>query len=188
MPIPFRDADEIEELGHAAYLRIVAMPDGSGRLGALFTVNARGEPVEFTYNRIDTPHAFLWRADDVLRFAARKLTASLLELCPEAPRLILCRAEEVGSEVFGREIRVSVPVCRVAPTVKPASHWASEAPDAIEADELLNLFWIPAKPPDDAPERRLLNELVARGLALEPFDRALRGLSEAYQLEFTGGT
>lgn len=52
MPIPYRDVDDVEELGLAAYLRIVAADDRSGYAGALFAINARGEPIEFTYNRI----------------------------------------------------------------------------------------------------------------------------------------
>lgn len=183
MPIPFQDAEEIEELGNAAYLRIVSQDSEMNWLAALFTINARGEPVEFTYNRIETPHTFLWRAEQVRRFAARKLTTSLFRLCPESPRLILCMANEVGSELFGRDIRTSVPVCRVAPATVSASYSAAEEADTLTTGEPpLNLFWTPAKPPDDSPGRRLLNELVSRGLAVEPFERALRGLREVYRV------
>lgn len=97
MPIPFRDANELEDLGTAGYLKIKQMPDVSGYLGALFLTNARGEPIEFTYNRIKTPHTFLWRNDDIRRHAARKLTASLLSLCPKIPRLLLCLAVRANS-------------------------------------------------------------------------------------------
>src|SRR3990170_2610973 len=102
MPIPYRDIDDIEELGLAAYLRIVAAGDKSGYAGTLFVINAHGEPIEFTYNRIETPHTFLWRQDDIRRHAMRKLTASILSLCPKTPRLILCLAEEVKSELFSK--------------------------------------------------------------------------------------
>ena len=78
MPIPYRDADDLNELGTAGYLKIEPSSVGSGYLGALFLINARGEPIEFTYNRIDTPHTFLWRQVDIRRHAERKLTASLL--------------------------------------------------------------------------------------------------------------
>ena len=182
MPIPFRDAVEIEELGYAAYLRLVSEDAGAGWVGALFTINARGEPIEFTYNRIDTPHSFLWRAQEVRQSAARRLTASLLTLCPEPPKIIFCLAQEVGSELFGRDLEVSVPVCRIAPTVVSVSYWATETADSLNATEPLNLFWTPAKPLDDSPERRLLNELTTRGLAMEPFDRTLIGLREVYKI------
>ena len=98
MPIPYRDADDLNELGTAGYLKIEPSSAGSGYLGALFLINARGEPIEFTYNRIETPHTFLWRQADIRRHAERKLTASLLLVCPRTPQILLCLAEEVGSE------------------------------------------------------------------------------------------
>src|SRR5215510_7627040 len=131
MSIPFRDADDLDELGTVAYLKIEPVADGSGYLGGLFLINARGEPIEFTYNRIDTPNTFLWRQEDLRRHAARKLTASLFSLCPRTPRLLLCLAQEVGSELFCQDLQVSIPVCRIA--------LASEVPtvSAAETKEVL---------------------------------------------------
>lgn len=180
MPIPYRDADGLNDLGAAAYLKIQPWSDGSGYQAALFLINARGEPLEFTYNRIETPHTFLWRQDDVLRHSARRLATSLLSLCPITPRLILCLADEVGSDLFCRDIRVSVPVCRIASAIKPASYSADEAMDTIQTSEPVNLFWFPGKPQDDSVELRLLHELTDRGLLAEPFARAAVGLCEVY--------
>src|SRR5713101_1981129 len=129
MPIPYRDADDLDELGTVAYPTIESLTDGSGYVGALFLINARGEPVEFTYNRIDTPQTFLWRQDDLRRHAARKLTASLFSLCPRTPRLLLCLAKEVGSELFCQDLQVSIPVCRIAPMSAVVSPAEAEAQD-----------------------------------------------------------
>lgn len=183
MPIPYRDADQLDELGAAGYLKFETDSDGSGYQGALFLINARGEPIEFTYNRIGTPYSFLWRRDDIRRHALRKLTASMLSLCPKIPRLIICVAEEVGSELFCQDIQVSIPTCRVAPAIKPASYRGSEVQEALEAAEPMNLFWYPGKPSDESVELRLLRELVSRGLLLEPFDRASIGLREVYSVK-----
>ncbi|MBI2908741.1 MAG: hypothetical protein HYX92_13955 [Chloroflexi bacterium] len=180
MPIPFRDADELDDLGLAGYLKIQAAREGSGYLAALFLINARGEPIEFTYNRIDAPHTFLWREEDIRRHAARKLTASLLSLCPRTPRLILCLAEEVASELFCQDIQLSIPVCRIAPAIKAVPYSATEVLDTVEAEAPMNLFWYPAKPLDDAVELKLLDRLMACGLLAEPFERALIGLKEVY--------
>jgi hypothetical protein len=180
MPIPFRDADALEELGLAGYLKIEPLAAGGGFLGALFLINARGEPMEFTYNRIETPHTFLWRQDDIKRHAARKLTASLLSLCPRTPRLILCLAVEVGSDLFCQDIQVELPVCRISPAIKAVSCAGAETMDTVEADEPLHLFWRPGKPPDDSLEARLLHALICRGLLTEPFDRAALGLQEVF--------
>jgi len=180
MPIPYRDADELNDYGIAGYLTIQPAQEGSGYLAALFLINARGEPIEFTYNRIETPHTFLWRQADIRRHAVKKLTTSLFSLCPKIPRLMLCRAEEVGSELFCQDIQLSIPVCRIAPAIKAFPYSATEIQDRIEAEEPLNLFWYPGKPPEDSIELKLLHELLERGLLTEPFERALIGLREVY--------
>ena len=180
MPIPYHDTDELNDLGIAGYLKIQSVQDESGYLAALFMINARGEPIEFTYNRIVTPHTFLWRQADIHRHAIRKLTASLLSLCPKTPRLILCLAEEVGSELFCQDIQLSVPVCRIAPVIKALPYSVTESQERIEAEGPMNLFWYPGRPPDDSIELKLLHELSTKGLLTEPFERALIGLREVY--------
>lgn len=183
MPIPYRDADDLDEFGTVAYLKIEPLPQNAGYLGALFLINARGEPIEFTYNRIDTPQTFLWRHEDLRRHAARKLTASLFSLCPRTPRLLLCLAQEVGSELFCQDIQVSIPVCRLAHTDAVVSPAEVEAQDTVSAAEPLHAFWFPGKPTEEAIELRLLHLLAARGILLEPFTRASIGLREVYRTE-----
>ena len=179
MPIPFRDADDLDELGTAAFLRIEQSARDSVYLGALFVVNARGEPIEFAYNLIETPHSFLWRPADLRRHAERKLIASLLDTCEAAPRLMLYQAEEVGGELFGRDIEVSVPVGRIARSLQaaPAGAEVREVPDLPEP---VHLFWYPAPPSQGSVERRLFDQLSGQGLLLEPFERAAFGLREVY--------
>lgn len=183
MPIPYRDVEDVEELGLAAYLKIVAADDKSGYAGALFVINARGEPIEFTYNRIEAPHTFLWRQDDIRRHATRKLTASILSLCPKMPRLILCLAQEVKSELFCQDIQVSIPVCRLATAIEVTSYSGGESQDTLKDPAPINLFWFPNRPEENSIEIRLLQELISRGLLEEPFDRAGIGLQEVYRIE-----
>lgn len=187
MPIPYRDADELNEYGMAGYLTICKSREESGYLAALFLINARGEPLEFTYSRIETPHTFLWRQADIRRQAIKNITRSLLSLCPIIPRLLLCRAEEVGSELFCQDIQLSIPVCRIAPAIKALPYSATEIQDRIEAEELLNLFWYPGRPPEGSIEMKLLHELLRRGLLTEPFERALIGLRELYPINLPTG-
>jgi hypothetical protein len=191
MPIPYRDADDLEELGTVAYLKIEPAAGGSGYLGGLFLINARGEPVEFTYNRIDTPNTFLWRQDDLRRHAARKLTASLFSLCPRTPRLLLCLAQEVGSELFCQDLQVSIPVCRIAPANETVSSPSEETKDTLAVSEPIQVFWFPGKPAEDSLELRLLHLLATRGILREPFERASIGLREVYRAnndQTTSGT
>ena len=181
MPIPFRDLDNTRELGAAAFLRLVRDPDGSGWFAALFLVNARGEPLEFTFNRADVPSSPLWRAADIQRQMERNLIASLLSLCPRMPRLLLCLASEVSGELFSRELQLSLPVCRVASALETAAYLSEETQeDLLESPNPLHLFWFPDRPREGSQESQLSQELAGRGLLIEPFDRALAGLREVY--------
>jgi hypothetical protein len=186
MPIPFRDQDDIEELGTAAFLRVEADPDRPGYRGALFQINARGEPIEFTYNRVATPNSFLWRPGDVRRAATKKLTATLLATCSAVPKVILGRAEEIGSDLFCLDIRAAVPFCRIASALQTTGFSSLETPETLHRapddpdGEEIQLFWFPELASEQAPARRLVRELFTRGLLLEPFDRADQGLREVF--------
>ena len=180
MPIPFQDAADVDALGAAAFLRLTPSPSGSGYLGALFLINARGEPLEFAYNRVETPSTFLWRQTDLRRQAERKLTTSLLTVCGRTPRLLLCLADEVGSELFCQDIRLSLPVGRISRALQAAPYSAGETEEAIEQPEPLHLFWFPEPPVPDSVERRLFERLTTHGLLLEPFERAATGVREVF--------
>ena len=179
MPIPFREQEDLENLGNVAFLKIEERSEPPGFRAALFQINARGEPIEFTYNRVDTPNTFLWRPSDIRRAAARQLTTSLLRLCPRAPRLILCLADEIPAELFGEDIAVALPVCRV---LRSDSATAAAVDLNKETGERvpLRFLWHPAQPDDGTPERLLLEQLISHGLLLEPFERASAGLRELY--------
>ena len=186
MPIPFRDQDDVEDLGAAAFLRVETDPDRPGYRGALFQINARGEPIEFTYNRVMTPNSFLWRPGDVRRAATKKLTATLLATCSSVPKVILGRADEIGSDLFCLDIRAAVPVCRIATALQTTGFSSLETPETLHRasddpdGEELHLFWFPELVGDQAPARRLVRELHARGLLLEPFERAAQGIREVF--------
>ena len=180
MPIPYRDADEVEELGAAGFLKIEEGSSPSEFLAALFLVSARGEPLEFAYNRIENPNTFLWRQADLRRYVERKLTASLLQVCSRVPMLLLCLADEVGSELFCQDIHVSVPVGRMGDPLKTTAHAASETQEVLEEPPDLHVFWFPGGPASESVERRLFSRLALHGLLLEPFQRASLGLREVY--------
>ncbi|MFA4835223.1 MAG: hypothetical protein WC749_04020 [Dehalococcoidia bacterium] len=179
MSIPFRDDEELEELGAAAYLKIEI--EASGYRGALFLINGRGEPMEYTYTRIEIPNTFLWRKADIHRYATRKIAASLFSLCPETPKLIFCLAEEAGSELFCQDISVSIPVCRVAPATSPVSFTSNEVREETNTSERKQLFWFPAPPAEGSIEYSLFQRIISSGLLSEPFERAEIGLREVYK-------
>lgn len=180
MPIPYRDADEVEELGAAGFLKIEEGSSAAEFVAALFLVSARGEPLEFAYNRIETPNTFLWRQADLRRYVERKLTASLLQVCGRVPMLLLCMADEVGSELFCQDIHMSVPVGRIGDPLKTTAHAAGEVQEVLEEPPDVHVFWFPGGPTGESAERRLFDRLALHGLLLEPFQRASLGLREVY--------
>ena len=187
MPIAFRDALDVEELGPAAYLALEPELDGRALHGALFLVDARGEPLEFVYNRVELPETFLWRRADRRRHAARRLPVSRLTAGPRTPRLLLARADQVGSELFCEDLTADLPVGRIGLTHSANAYTPREELEPVDGPEPLQLFWFPARPADRSLERRLFEHLRDRRLLLEPFERAGVGLGEAFGERESGG-
>lgn len=185
MPIPFHDTDEIAQLGNAAYLH-VAPGEGALRCGALLIINARGEPLEFAYNRVELLQTSLWRGIDREAAAVRRLAMSLFDAATLTPSLLLCRADVVSPHVFGAAsgLAVHLPLVRLAPVGTLMGYAGSEAHAQVETVDQhgecleVELFWSPHPPTGTVAE--LFARLVERGLLLEPFDRAQQGLCEVY--------
>jgi hypothetical protein len=183
MPVSFRDDDEVDALGSAGFLKIDRSPDGACCLGALFVIDARGIPLEFAYNRVTVPHPFLWREADLRRYVERRLVASLLSVCTHQPRLLLCRADEVGTALFTEDIRVDIPVGLVGELPTSGRRVDLDTGEVLDNDDAVlapPLTWLSAAPEQESPDERLVERLSARGLLYEPFDRAAIGLREAY--------
>lgn len=178
MAIPFRDVTGQEDLGFAGYLRYTNESDGKGVRGALFCINARGEPIEFGFSRIDLPSSFLWRPGDARRHVVLSLSRSLLGACSKEPRLLLGLAEEVPPRVFTEDLELKIPFCRIA-TSNTVIQAPTEAPERL--GEAAHLFWATETPALESPARTLLDALQSRDLLLEPFDRAAVGLEEAFR-------
>src|SRR5438445_11345410 len=122
MPIPFSDIEGLDGLGSAAFLKLERSSDDACCLGALLVIGARGEPLEFGYNRVRVPEPFLWREADLRRHTERRLTTSLLSVCTQQPRLLLCLADEVSIGLFGQDLQLEVPVIRVGEPVMSHPH------------------------------------------------------------------
>ena len=177
--IPFRDSAELDAGGTAAYLRLIEGRTKSERLAGLLQVNAKGEPVEFTFAVAQIPRGPLWRAGDAERGGMRSLTISLFQTSQRSPLLLLCLMREVPPELFRDEIQVLVPVCRLA-AGGDATHLNDGEVMESSAEPTVHLFWRPASPAPESPARRLVDSLARRGLLLEPFERIPEGLREAF--------
>ena len=145
--------------------------------GALFLVNGRGEPMDFSFARVDVHASFLWRAGESRRQAVAALVRTLFTAATHVPQLLIALAEEVPATVFTEDLQVELPLCRVAaPTALAYASTESleELPDAQ------HLFWVGTPPDAESEARGLLDALVARQGLMEPFERAALGLTEAY--------
>jgi hypothetical protein len=178
--VPFKDAAELDAGGTAAFLRLVH-GDGERRRGAaLFQVNARGAPIEFTYNRLDLPSGALWRPEQLEREGAKALARSLFEAARRTPLVLLCLADEVDAALLAEDLEVQIPVCRVAVEATGEPFDTTSVEPVVSSGATAHLFWRPALPTAESPPRRLVRTLAARGLLLEPFERALAGFHEAF--------
>jgi len=177
LPIPFRDLNEDENSGVVGYLRFVDEPDGKGMRGALFVISARGEPLDFSFTRIDLHGGFLLRAGESRRQAVTALTKSLFQSASRIPSVVLALADEVPSRVFTEDLEVHVPLCRVVTTeMTPQAN--SEEQERIS--DSLDLFWVNGRPLPDSSTAEIIASLDGRQLLLEPFERASIGLEEAF--------
>ncbi|MFN8559016.1 MAG: hypothetical protein U0531_17305 [Dehalococcoidia bacterium] len=152
--------------------------DGTTAAGALFVINARGEPQEFTYSRLDIPHP---HAVGARRTCAAISSGRWCRRCSTPVRGSRCCCSPAPP--------TSITTSSGARSC-PASPWCAWQPkaqiepaDGAEAVARLELTWYPAAPRPDTAERRLMDELTARGLLLEPFERADRGLDEVVDPE-----
>jgi hypothetical protein len=183
MPIPFSDVENRDRLGSAGFLKIKLgrSSDDACCLGALFVISALGEPLEFAYNRVRVPQPYLWRQTDLRSYTERRLTTSLLSVCSQQPRLLLCLANEVSTSLFSEGLQVEVPVARVSeppPTRRRVDPGTGEVHE--EDDVKSQVAWQPAPPDAGSPACLLWEHLTARGLLVEPFERAAVGLREVY--------
>jgi hypothetical protein len=187
LPIPFHDAEDLEELGAAAFLHVEQLRPGSPeRYGALLFINARGEPLEFAYNRVELLSNTLWRPLDRAQAAVRRLALSLFRECSLTPALLFCRADVVDPHLFGPtgQLMLEIPVGRIATATEAVGYVGTEQQATVEtADgngqlQEAHLFWSPDPP--EGTSALLFNRLSERGLLLEPFERAAKGLREVY--------
>ena len=177
MPIPFRDLDIEGQSDVAAYLRFVDEPGGGGLRGAIFTMSTRGEPLDFSFTRIDVSEGVLWRVEETRSQAILSLTKALFQTAVQVPQVLLVLAQETPSTVFAEHLEVEVPVCRVAidhpsPSVPPES--------AEPVSDSLTLLWANGIPGPETPGRRTVDLLKRRQLLVEPFERVAKGISEGF--------
>ena len=170
MAIPFRNQDDLDAPGSAAFLKIGSSGSASFT-GGLFQINARGEPLEFTRGTVEVPSSDLWRPQDAKRRSICDLIAALFDAAVRSPVVLVCLAAEVAEPIFRDHIHVRIPTCRLAaPGDGPVEV-------TVVGDEgWWQIYWVGTEPGTVSPARRMVATLQARNLLAEPFERAAEAL------------
>lgn len=165
----------------AAFFRVLPTePDTF--VGGLLVINGLGEPLEFAYSRVRAKYRFLWLERDLGLAVTRELLTSLLDLCPRDPSALFFLAREVPADLFVEQLDIPRPVARVARDDETLGAAEIEQHEAIPGDPAVQLFWVRGRPSDATSAHGLAVRLASRGLLLEPFERVVAGLREAYEL------
>lgn len=187
MPIPFHDDQSSEELGLVAFLHLELA--GQTLFGCLLFLNARGEPQEFIYNRLELISDVLWRPADRLPAARRRLAATLFRAATLSPEFLLVRAVQIPPDLFepGGQVVLEIPVGRIALNQETMHPLSTETAAEVETFDVggeicqTRIFWTPA-----LPATSLFLLLAGRGLIIEPFARCAAGIREVYGESLTG--
>lgn len=178
MPVPFREVRRDASAGLAGFLRFIEEENGLGVRGALFVIDAFGEPVDFAFARTDVPTPFLWRSGGATRNATARLAAALFHACPKTPSLLLVLAAEIDPRVFTDDIVVEASMGRVESGFDTPNGLARSRDNEVGPVEV---SWVGRTPAPDSIARQTFDALAARDLLREPFDRAGAGLDEAFR-------
>ena len=176
MPIPFDDlrAESIHSVA-IAWLRFVEERGGKGMRAALFQTSAQGEPLDFCFSRMERNESVPWGT--VKPKILSSLAKSLFGAAASSPALILTLADEVPEGVFIDEIQTGPPVCPIS-TAAAGIH--AESAQGDSSNGRCQSLWEAAHHSEDSLASRLLGEVMSREYPVEPFDRAAKGLDEAF--------
>ena len=167
MPIPFDDSTETGRSSSVAWLRFVDEEEGDGIRAALFETSGLGEPLSFSFTRIDRsdqslylPETMNWRQSAVF-----SLAKSLLGSATGSPTLIYGLADEIPLLVVADALRVGLPFCRVK----------------LGSENAPQLLWVTNQPHEGTEAHRTFDRIMRRDDPFEAFTRAVNCLSRAFE-------
>ena len=180
MPIRFDDLTESNHSNAVAWLRFIE-EEGRGIRAALFETSAQGEPLAFHFTRTDRCDPSSRHPGDARQIALSSLAKSLFLAAAESTALIFGLAEEVAPETFDDELRVGLPICRVRsdPIESPASAGSRYGNPSDGYHQ--QLHWMSERPREGSDAQRVLDEIVELDDPFEPFERAAKCLSKAFE-------
>jgi hypothetical protein len=113
----------------------------------------------------------------------RELLRSVLDECPRVPDVVFFLAREVSTGLLEEEVDIERPVARLAAGQDEVESTPIEEPETVEWTPGVQVFWVRGRPSEATSAYRLTRRLAERGELLEPFERVLAGLREAYELD-----
>ena len=167
MPIPFDDSTETGRSSSVAWLRFVDEEEGDGIRAALFETSGLGEPLSFSFTRIDRsdPSLYLPETMNWRQSAVFSLAKSLLGSATGSPTLIYGLADEIPLLVVADALRVGLPFCRVK----------------LGSENGPQLLWVTNQPHEGTEAHRTFDRIMRRDDPFEAFTRAAKCLSSAFE-------
>ena len=156
------------------WLRFVE--DAGGIRAALFITTGEGEPVDFCFTRANIPQSNRYGTDAQVD-AIIHLVKKILPV-DSSPELLLGLADEMPQGTYSEASPIPTPLCLIS--ASPDSTDAS--PQRVDNGRL-PLLWQAEPPPTGSEAQRLLDDTMALEDPLEPFRRADKALSEAFNDE-----
>ena len=167
MPVPFLDTSGAGSAGAVGWLRFVGEQDSQGVRAALFETSARGDPLGFSFDRMEYQGA-------TSESASLSLAKSLFRSSTAAPALLFGLAEEIPSRCFD-VLSIGLPFCRVHPaSVARKDVVSGRAPGGP------GMLWVTGPPAPESSAGMILAGIMQWDDPFEPLERAARGLAEAF--------
>ena len=156
--------------GTVAWLRFVEERGGQAVRAALLQTSGGGEPLGFSFTRIDRDDSAIRQPGRARYGAVETLAASLTRAASPVPALVLGLAGEVSAESLACALPVDLPFCRF----RPAGGRVEATVRSVEA------LWGTAEPRGELKARRLFDQIVEWDDPLEPLERVAEALAVAF--------
>lgn len=162
-----------------AWLRFIEETDGNGMRAALLQTSVQGEPLAFCFSRVG-------RHESVGPWGTGKpevlssLAKSLFGATTRSPALILALADETPADAFIEGTRGGPPLCRV---IKASVGTDGDSAHRDSSNASYEPLWVARHRTEDSQANRLVNDIMNRADPVEPFERAAKGLEEAFRDE-----
>jgi hypothetical protein len=165
MPIPYRRTPRAAEIGQAAFFDVIWSEEDRALYGGMLIIDGKGQPLEFVHNSAAAPSGFLWDEETVRARGIAEVAHSLFDGCRREPDLLVCPASLASPDFCRAELAPMLPFAQVAPeTETTPAEWG----------------WVNEPPTSGMRAAIVAEELLRRGMVVEPFVRLRLALRVVY--------